>query len=281
MEFGEKITALRKSHGMTQSELGAELNVTFQAVSKWELGESLPDFATMSKMAKLFGVPLGFFEEGGEDESSYEAAADGGGTMLGVCTQCGRVVYEGQEESVTPVIICKDCAERQRMIYKRKQAELKQKKEKEEKEARAAQEAHRFALRRKRKNGLIAGGAVAGAWFVLLIISLATLKNKSELGDTILGGIVLVVFSFTFVSQLVWGGAVRDMCLRGGAIIGTPGVIFTLDFEGCFFLIGVKLLFALLKLLIFLLTSAFFVLIGYLMSPFSFVPRLLALNREI
>ena len=42
MELGEKIIALRRSKSMTQSELGAKLNVTFQAVSKWELGGSLP-----------------------------------------------------------------------------------------------------------------------------------------------------------------------------------------------------------------------------------------------
>ena len=32
MNYGEKITALRKKKGMTQAELGAELNVTYQAV---------------------------------------------------------------------------------------------------------------------------------------------------------------------------------------------------------------------------------------------------------
>ena len=46
MNNGEKIASLRKAKGMTQAELGAELNVTFQAVSKWERGESYPDFAT-------------------------------------------------------------------------------------------------------------------------------------------------------------------------------------------------------------------------------------------
>ena len=57
MSYGEKIIALRQNKGMTQAELGAELNVTYQAVSKWERDESDPDFATMSKIAKLSTSP--------------------------------------------------------------------------------------------------------------------------------------------------------------------------------------------------------------------------------
>ncbi|MDE6399197.1 MAG: helix-turn-helix domain-containing protein, partial [Clostridiales bacterium] len=72
MEYGEKIAALRKEHGMTQAELGNELNVTYQAVSKWERGESYPNFDTLSRIAKLFAVPIGYFEEDGESLRAYE-----------------------------------------------------------------------------------------------------------------------------------------------------------------------------------------------------------------
>lgn len=40
MNIGEKIVKARKEKGMTQAELGSELHVTFQAVSKWERGVS-------------------------------------------------------------------------------------------------------------------------------------------------------------------------------------------------------------------------------------------------
>ena len=73
MNNGEKIASLRKAKGMTQAELGAELNVTFQAVSKWERGESYPDFDTMSRLAKLFGVPLSYFEN--DEDGAQETAA--------------------------------------------------------------------------------------------------------------------------------------------------------------------------------------------------------------
>ena len=42
MNFNEKkLISLRKSKGLSQEELGAELNVTRQTISKWESGVSL------------------------------------------------------------------------------------------------------------------------------------------------------------------------------------------------------------------------------------------------
>lgn len=41
MKFNEKLISLRKSMGLSQEELGAELKVSRQTVSKWESGVSL------------------------------------------------------------------------------------------------------------------------------------------------------------------------------------------------------------------------------------------------
>ena len=43
LNIGRYIQQLRKAAGMTQKELAEKLNVSFQAVSKWENGDSLPD----------------------------------------------------------------------------------------------------------------------------------------------------------------------------------------------------------------------------------------------
>lgn len=52
--FGEKIAKLRRSHGITQDELGKQLSVSAQAVSKWENGDSLPDLPLIVELAEIF-----------------------------------------------------------------------------------------------------------------------------------------------------------------------------------------------------------------------------------
>lgn len=56
--FGNKLNTLRKQRGMTQSELGYQLNYSDKAISKWERGESVPDSYTVYKISELFGVPV-------------------------------------------------------------------------------------------------------------------------------------------------------------------------------------------------------------------------------
>ncbi len=56
--FGNRLNYLRKERGMTQSELGYQLNYSDKAVSKWERGESVPDSFTVYKISELFGVSV-------------------------------------------------------------------------------------------------------------------------------------------------------------------------------------------------------------------------------
>ncbi|MCH5192376.1 MAG: methyltransferase domain-containing protein [Oscillospiraceae bacterium] len=55
---GKNILKMRKSLGYTQEELAKLLNVSFQAVSKWENGVSLPDVATLPLIAKALGCSI-------------------------------------------------------------------------------------------------------------------------------------------------------------------------------------------------------------------------------
>ena len=56
MKLSEKILALRKQHGLSQEELAGKLNVSRQAVSRWEVGSALPDASNVLQLSKLFGV---------------------------------------------------------------------------------------------------------------------------------------------------------------------------------------------------------------------------------
>ena len=51
-KVGGQIAALRKSRGLTQNDLGERLGVSFQAVSKWERSEALPDTALLVELAE-------------------------------------------------------------------------------------------------------------------------------------------------------------------------------------------------------------------------------------
>lgn len=56
MKLSEKILGLRKSHGMSQEDLAEKLNVSRQAVSRWESGTAMPDANNILQISKLFGV---------------------------------------------------------------------------------------------------------------------------------------------------------------------------------------------------------------------------------
>lgn len=58
MELQEKLNILRKQHKLTQMELANELEVTRQAVSKWEQGTAFPSTENLIQLGKLYGVSI-------------------------------------------------------------------------------------------------------------------------------------------------------------------------------------------------------------------------------
>ena len=54
--LGDKIRQLRKGKGISQEVLAQYLGVSFQAVSKWETGTTLPDVTLIPAIASFFGV---------------------------------------------------------------------------------------------------------------------------------------------------------------------------------------------------------------------------------
>ena len=57
-EIGQRIVLLRKARGYTQEQMSVILNVTPQAVSKWEKGNALPDTALLPHLAKVLEVSI-------------------------------------------------------------------------------------------------------------------------------------------------------------------------------------------------------------------------------
>lgn len=56
----EKLIALRKKAGLSQQELAEKLDVTRQAVSRWEVGTALPTTENLLALRKLYGVTLDY-----------------------------------------------------------------------------------------------------------------------------------------------------------------------------------------------------------------------------
>ena len=56
MKINEKIYSLRKENNLSQEELAGKLNVSRQTISKWELGESTPDFDKIVPLCEVFGI---------------------------------------------------------------------------------------------------------------------------------------------------------------------------------------------------------------------------------
>ena len=57
-KFGRALSALRKAADMTQNEVADRLNLSRQAISRYECGESFPDISILVQIAELFGLTL-------------------------------------------------------------------------------------------------------------------------------------------------------------------------------------------------------------------------------
>lgn len=70
MNIGERITMLRKEKDISQAELAKRLNVSRQAVSKWEQGQSCPDTNKLIQLAEILETEVEFLATGTKPEPS-------------------------------------------------------------------------------------------------------------------------------------------------------------------------------------------------------------------
>lgn len=70
--IGYQIQSLRKTKGYTQNQLGDLVGVSFQAVSKWERGETLPDVGTFVLLAEVLDTTIDQLLTGGKKITEYK-----------------------------------------------------------------------------------------------------------------------------------------------------------------------------------------------------------------
>ena len=78
MILADKIMDLRKKNGWSQEELAEKLNVSRQAVSKWEGAQSIPDMGRIIQLSELFGVSTDYLlkDELEQTDESQETTPD-------------------------------------------------------------------------------------------------------------------------------------------------------------------------------------------------------------
>ena len=83
MTLGEKMKLLRASRGLSQEQLAAELNVSRQAVSKWECGDAAPDLDKLRAICAYFGVTTDYLIWENEEDAPKAAVPEKGRASRG------------------------------------------------------------------------------------------------------------------------------------------------------------------------------------------------------
>lgn len=81
MKLAEKLIFLRKEKRLSQLKLAELMNVSRQAVSRWEVGAATPSIENLKYLSGLYGVSLEYLLD--ENEDSPVAPAGTGGGFLG------------------------------------------------------------------------------------------------------------------------------------------------------------------------------------------------------
>ena len=99
-KVSSQISALRKTKGLTQNELGERVGVSFQAVSKWERGETLPDISVLPDLAKVLETSIDSILLGGEKQVEYKGKISVSDMRAGLCCLKNMGEYLGKESLI-------------------------------------------------------------------------------------------------------------------------------------------------------------------------------------
>ena len=118
VKVGRIISQKRKEHNMTQMQLADALGISFQAVSNWERGNSMPDISKLPELAELFGCSIEELLGGGTSAGNVEklAKGEGQGLSLGEIAEVAPVLtpevldeaVESARRGETPSVACGD-----------------------------------------------------------------------------------------------------------------------------------------------------------------------------
>ena len=274
MGIGAKIKEHRKAIGLTQRDLSEKLNVTFQAVSRWENEDVEPSLETIKEMAKIFNCSLNELLDfdNSNEQKVVETLYVNEKPVLAVCQNCNRPIYNGNEIKRFSVRQLTDSMRRTYTTIDKVYCEDCNNKRiaKEEKEKKIQQSRFEESLRKRRIHSLI--------WpTVLLLAGLIAGIVFFVKGNTTYGAVSLAlgVTLFTFVACLIlYNNPIIDMWdTISSWSIKFPGILFTLDLNGILGFFAIKIAFAILGFLIsiaaFLFANVFCMIASLFIYPFA------------
>lgn len=256
--IGSNIKKLRVQQGLTQKNLADKLFVSAQAVSRWENNEVEPSVNTIIELAKIFGVSTDEImgiesqkksnerETDSEKKNTYQEIPR---QFLAVCHKCNQPIYESNEivRKYDSVVWCRSCETQKIRNEERTKIDK--------------------SINRRIKSFIISP-ILAGLWLIAAISGGGFVDPQTAL-ISIFGTISI----FTFTSCcLLSNNFIGEMTLTiaSWGVVKMPGLIFSLDLDGCLWFLTVKLGLFLLSMAIFLAFGFFALMLGIVLSVFVY-----------
>ena len=267
MTLGNLLASKRKMANLTQQQVGDALNVSPQAVSKWENDLAQPDLIALKRLAELYNIPVSQLIDAADEEEPAAPAPEPEPApapqptvtyietpqkpVLAVCEDCNKPIYEGNDivrrtqrhgKSTTNHVYCSVCAKKRDRIVTINQLE----------EA-------------KKDKKLAIGWGIAFAVIVGVGLGVFT---PIHFWAILLAFCTFCLTGCVFIDESFVGDMWQNMISWS---FHAPGVIFDLSLDGVLWLIAVKILFWIIGVLFaigaFLVGTA----IGFLFAPFAVI----------
>lgn len=273
MQFGEKLKELRSTNGMTQKDLAEKINISPQAVSRWEKNEVEPSLETLRRLAEIFDVSMDdlFGKEKKQETDPPAQPLQNPKVVLAICEGCNTPIYEKEEvfrsvdKNGQKTVLCRACHRRQT------QKKLEEKRNKAVAELQAEET--------KRKRGYLFGGLIGGAILFIGVIAAICEKDPKPLAVwSIIGVLSFMGFFCVFAGDSIIGDMGEHVMTWS---FHAPGILFEWSEDGIIDFILLKIVFWLIGVVVGICTFFLGIAVVLVCSPFAFPYDVYAVNRDI
>ncbi len=265
MTFGQKIKHLRTKANLTQKELAEKMNVTFQTISKWESDTNEPDIESIRRLSNVLGCSIEYLFNQDEDEPIQPKEE----------LPKAEEKQEEKKEETAPVVV-EETLPTPKTVEEEKKVEdteepLLKSEEKILKPKSVPEKSH-FSQRDDRKV-LIWSIVAAIASFIISLTCFIVYREYISIPWIVIGPILIAyvtladvycIFTDTYISEIFITIATKS--------IHFPGLIFSWSLDGIAWLIGMKILFAILGFLASIAIVGFALFLSSVLAIVSFIP---------